>query len=131
MELQLSYCAALSRGAIATIAESCEALAALWLDGCAVLDDALVFELCQGCAALQRLSLSHCDAVTERAVFYVAMLRQIAQLCSCGCAQLRDEQVLAAVSMCTSLLVLELPSGRVLWTPTANDAQGIDMIALT
>lgn len=118
-ELQLSHCTALSRSAFVTIAESCEALSALWLEGCSALDDQLVFELCQGCAALERLSLAHCHAVTERALFYIAMLRQIMQLCVCGCVQIQDGEALAALSMCTSLLVLELPSRRVIWAPTA------------
>ena len=119
-ELQLSHCAALTPAALAAVAESCEALSALWLEGCAALDDALVFELCQGCTVLQRLSLAHCDAITERAVFYVAMLRQIAQLCVCGCALLEDEQVMSAIAP-ADLEVVELPSRRVLWYPSRQE----------
>jgi hypothetical protein len=116
-ELQLSNCAALSVAALRAVTENCEALRALWLDGCAVLDDSLVFELCQGCSALERVSFSHCDNITERAVFYVAMqLRHVVELCLGGCAQLQDDQVLAAAQMCSALRVIELPSRRtVVW----------------
>jgi len=115
-ELQLSHCTALTAAALLEIVESCEALCALWLEGCAVLDDSLVFKLCQGCSALERASFSHCDFITERAVFYVSMqLRSIRQLCLCSCAQLHDEQVLAAVQVCTALRFLDLPSRRSMW----------------
>ncbi|KAL1500232.1 hypothetical protein AB1Y20_012900 [Prymnesium parvum] len=114
-ELQLSHCVGLAPATLVEIAENCEALTTLWLEGCAVLNDSLVFQLCQGCAALERISFSYCDAITERAIFYIAMLRRIAQLCVGGCAQLYDEQVITAVSVCNTLRALMLPSLRQLW----------------
>lgn len=114
-ELQLSYCPVLSPAALVEIAESCEALTSLWLEGCSVVEDVHVFKLCQGCTMLERVSFAFCDALTEKAIFYVAMLQRVVQLCVGGCAQLKDDDVIAAVSVCSTLRALQLPSRRELF----------------
>jgi hypothetical protein len=106
--LDLSYCSALSAGALVDLVQHCGCLEDLHLDGLIFVDDTTVQQICLSCKTITRLSLQRCQQVTDAALCSIVDYLWLERIDLSHCTRITDAgiEVLALVCIAMQEVIL-------------------------
>jgi hypothetical protein len=117
VDLNISYCYALTTGSLEAVAANCSGLKRLNCNNCKqAVNDSSLARLAKACHKLSALHVSGCDKVTDEALRVMAQCLPLQTVTFANCPLVSDEGLAILVQGCTELRHLDISHCRGLTT---------------